>query len=83
MSEIMNITDEKERQKSKDKKRQRSDKSYSEIVRAKWFCCALKLGFVQLICKASLIFQVDFRVSYINYFKRKRIIRVKACCGGV
>ena len=83
MSEIMNITDEKERQKSKDKKRQRSDKSYSEIVRAKWFCCALKLGFVQLICKASLIFQVDFRVSFINYFKRKRIIRVKACCGGV
>ena len=30
-------------------------------------------------------FQVElgFRVSFINYFKTKRIIRVRACCGGV
>ena len=31
------------------------DKSYSERVRDKWFCCAFKLGFLQLICKASLV----------------------------
>ena len=29
--------------------------SYKERVGAKWFCCVLKLGFFQLICKASLI----------------------------
>ena len=32
------------------------DKSYSKRVRAKLYCCAFKLGFLQLqlICKASL-----------------------------
>ena len=29
--------------------------SYSESVRAKWFCRAFNLGFLQLKCKASLI----------------------------
>ena len=31
--------------------------SYSENVIAKWFCCAFKLGFLQLLCKASLMFK--------------------------
>ena len=45
----MKITDEKKRKKkNKDRKMQRSSTSYSEIVRAKWFCCAFKLSFVQL-----------------------------------
>ena len=43
--------------KNKDRKKQKSGASYSESVRAKWFCCSFKLGFVQLICKASLIFK--------------------------
>ena len=30
-----------------------------------------------------LNFSVEFRVSFIYYFKRKRYIRDKACCGGV
>ena len=55
----MEIIDERERQKTttknKDRKKQRNAASYSESVRAKWFCCAFKLGFFQLICKASLI----------------------------
>ena len=51
MSEIMKILDERERQKNKDRKKLRSGASYSESVRAKWFCCAFKLGFDQLICK--------------------------------
>ena len=41
--------------KNKDRKTQRGGISYSESMRAKWFCCAFKLGFIQLICKASLI----------------------------
>ena len=45
--------------KEKQTKTERSmgDRSYSEGVRAKWFCCSFKLGFLQLICKASLIFK--------------------------
>ena len=57
MSEIMEIIDKRERQKNKDRKEQRSGASCSESVTAKWFCCTFKLGFVQLICKASLIFK--------------------------
>ena len=66
MSEIIKIIGERERKKTKNKDRmtQRRGGSYSESVRAKWFCCA-------------------FRVSFINYFKRKGIVRVKACCSGV
>ena len=41
--------------------------SYSERVRDKWFCWAFKLGFLQLICKASLIFKsnLEFALSII------------------
>ena len=52
MSEIMKIIDGRERQKNKDRKMQRTGASYNENVRAKWFCCAFKLGFLQSICKA-------------------------------
>ena len=53
----MKILDERERQKSKDRKKQRGNASYSESVSVKWFLSAFKLGFLQLICKASLIFK--------------------------
>ena len=43
----------KKKKKNKDKKKQRGDTSYSESVRAKWLCRGFKLGFLQLICKAS------------------------------
>ena len=51
MSEIMKIRDKRERQRNKqtnkkNRKTQRSGASYSENVKAKWFCCAFKLGFV-------------------------------------
>ena len=44
------------------KKKQRQkitmgDRRYSERVRPKWFCCAFKLAFLQLLCKASLFFR--------------------------
>ena len=42
--------------KNNDKKKQGSDASYSEYVIAKWFCFVFKLHFIQLMCKASLIF---------------------------
>ena len=57
----------KEKQK-KVRKEQRGDTNYSEKVRAKRSCCALKLDFLQLIRK------VEFRLSFITYSIRKRII---------
>ena len=38
-------------------------KSYSERVRAKWFCCAFKLGFSQLVCQASLLFKSNLELD--------------------
>ena len=53
MSKIMKIIDERERKKkNKDRKKKRSGASYSESVKANWFYCTFKIGFVQLICKA-------------------------------
>ena len=63
MSDIMEITDERERQKSKDKKKQRSGASSSESVRAKWFCCAFKLDFFQLICETFFIFKSNLELA--------------------
>ena len=53
--EIMKIIDEREMQKLKKTEINKGGKRYSERVRAKWFCCVSKLGFLQLTCKASLI----------------------------
>ena len=49
--------------KNKDKKEQRGDARYSESVRAKWFCCAFKLGFLQLIFRGSLIFKSNWELA--------------------
>ena len=59
--EIMKRIDEKKETKNNKRKtnkdrKEKGNRSYSERVRAKRFCCAFKLGFLQLICKASLIF---------------------------
>ena len=67
MSGIMEIIDEREKRekshKKKDRKKQRIRASYSDNVRAKWFFCAFKLGFVQLICKTSLIFKSNLELA--------------------
>ena len=39
------------------------NRSYSEWVRAKWFCCAFKLGFLQIILKVSLIFKSNLELA--------------------
>ena len=54
------MKEKRKKKKIKNKKRDRKEQrgqSYSERVRAKWFCCAFKIGFPQLICKASLFFK--------------------------
>ena len=32
-------------------------------MRAKWFCCTFKVGFLQLICKDSLVFKSNLEVA--------------------
>ena len=61
---------EKRRKKTKTKKN-KGDKSYSERVRAKWVCYAFKLGFLQLICKVSLIFKSNLELA-LSIISRER-----------
>ena len=49
------INNENNRKKKKKQKKQGDGPSYSESARVKWFCCAFKLGFLQLILKVSSI----------------------------
>ena len=53
----------KEKKKNKDRKEQRDDASFNKRVRAKWFCCTFKVGFLQLICKDSLVFKSNLEVA--------------------
>ena len=54
---------EKQKKETKTEEKNKRDKSYSESVRTKWFCCAFKLDFVRLICKASLIFMSNLELA--------------------
>ena len=77
MSEIMKLTDERERQKNKDRKKQRSGASFIESGRAKWICYALNLGFVQLIWKASLIFKSNLEFALLIILKERELFESK------
>ena len=59
--------------KNKDRKKQRSGTSYSESARAKWFFCSFKLSFFQLICKASLIFKLNFELVLSIILKEREL----------
>ena len=65
----------------KNKQRQKTtrgeDRSYSERVRAKWFYCAFKLGFIQLICKASLIFKLNLGLALSIILKQRELYELK------
>ena len=60
------------KEKQKKTERSKGNRSHSERVRARWFCCAFKLGFLQLICKASLIFKSNLELALP--IKTKRLI---------
>ena len=46
-------------------------------MRAKWFCCAFKLGFLQLICKASLIFKSNLELALSVILKQRELYESK------
>ena len=84
--EIMKTIDKREMQKTKEKRkkaeRSKGNRSYSKRVRAKWFCYAFKLDFLQLICKASLTFKSNLELA-LSIILKQREFWVKSCCGGV
>ena len=53
--------------------RSKGNRSYNENVRAKWFCCAFKLGFLQSICKASLIFKLNLELALSVILKQREL----------
>ena len=71
---------EKCKKQQKNKQRQktsRGSKSYSEMVRDKWFCCAFKLGFLTLICKASFIFNSNWELALSIILKQRELYESK------
>ena len=52
-------------------------RSYNERMRAKWFCYAFKLGFLQLIFKAFLIFKSNLQLAWSIILKQKELYKSK------
>ena len=78
----MKTTDEREIHKTTKEKqtkteRSKENRSYSERVRAKWFSCAFKLGFLQLICKASLICKSNVELALSIILKQRELYESK------
>ena len=67
----------KEKAKKTDRKNQEDGASYSEKVKAIWFCCAFKLGFVQLMCKACLISKTNLELDLSMIFKEIKFYESK------
>ena len=67
----------KRNQKKKKKNDNKGDGSYSERVRDKWFCLEFKLGFLQLICKTSLIFNWNLELVLPIILKERELHKSK------
>ena len=62
---------------AKKRKKNKGDRGCSERVRDKWFCWAFKLGFLQLICKASLIFKSNLELALSIILKQRELYESK------
>ena len=73
----MKIIDEVKckKQQKKNEQRQKGAKG----TRAKWFCCAFKLGFLKLICKTSLIFNSNLELTLSIILKQRELYESKHC----
>ena len=67
--QIKKTTKGKQRKTEKGK----GNKSYSERAKAKWSRGAFKLGFLQLICKASLIFKSNLELPLSIILKQREL----------
>ena len=78
--EIMKTIDEREMEKTTKKNKDRKEQGEQKLndwVRAKWFCCAFKLGFLPLICKASLIFKSNLELAVSIILKQRELYESK------
>ena len=78
----METKDEREMQKTTKEKQTKAERSnrnrsYSERVRAKWFCCAFKLGLLELMCQASLIFKSNLKLALSIILKQRELYESK------
>ena len=86
--EIMKTIDEREiakkttKEKQTKAKRSKGNRSYSESVIAKWFCCTFILAFLQLKCKASLIFKSNLELA-LSFILKQENYKSMLRCGGV
>ena len=71
--EMQKITKEKQTK----AERSKENRSYSKRVRAQWFCYAFKLGFLQLICEASLIFKSNLGLALSIILKQRVLYESK------
>ena len=58
-------------------KRTEQGRNYTERVTAKLFFCAFKLGFLQLICKASLSFKSNLELVLSIILKQRELYESK------
>ena len=80
--EIMKTIDEREIQKTTKEKqikaeRSKGNGSFSQRVRAEWFCCTCKLAFLYLICKVSLIFKSNLESDLSIILKERELYESK------
>ena len=57
------MKDKDKNQSQKEREEWRVFANYSESVRGKWFHCAFKLDFFQLMCKTFLIFKTNLETA--------------------
>ena len=67
----------KTQKQNNNKKKNKEEGSSSERVRYKWFCCVFKLGLLQLICKASLIFKSNLPLALSIMLKERELYESK------
>ena len=75
--QVISVRDDESNRWKKSEEKNKGDKNYSERVTAKWFCSAFKLGFLQLICKASLIFKSNFELDLSIILKKRELYNSK------
>ena len=72
-----NNRQKREAAKTKTERNKRGNTNYSESVRPTWFCCAFKLGFLQVICQASLIFKSNLGLALSITLKKGQLYQSK------
>ena len=73
----METIDEREMQKITKEKQTKAERSNGNRSYSEWFCCAFKLGFLQLICKASLIFKSNLELALSIILKQRELYESK------